>query len=773
MLGFDLGDGGPPAWLPPTPETTATALRIVADAGGDPASVLLPPRRGAMGADALAAAPTKAPSVMLDIGPQPPAVKVGIGAPLELTPMAPPQGGAGLPDLAPSQIAKGFSGRADAGPTPGVPQSGGEDLRKIAAQVQAANQPAGPAGPPQLVPTPQQAAGQGTAASPPAGQSAQEYANWLSGEIMREASKRPSAGVLVKGGKTPTGEQTQALLGPNADTLAALQANADARQRVAAPIAEADAKAAQAQADAASQQAGAEQRAADARAEMEQRRAAALGQITTQSRELQQKLATAEIDPNRLWKSSAPADKIGLLAALIGGGVGQVLMKQNGVNPVMQGLQTSIDRDVDAQVRNIDKQRGDLTELQRVYQQTKSTFDDEGVAIDAAKLAAIQGAKAQLAQELARAQAVQGTERAHDPRAVQEAAALEQAWREAMGADTPMAQAAAEARYARLLGETRSFPARARAAQLEMERLELEKRADLETKINGSIARTYGFTKDQVVGGSAGSDRKRIQSLYKERADIEGDQRKLAVSERGAEKDQKALFVDGAPLPVGAGASQGSVDKAQDLITFADQGLDMVASAAARAQQGGGMVPGDPRIKIASAGIASVLSNAQGGGAPNDAVMKTIESALTVGPRQQAAIDELKGEFTSAKRRALQRVGAAKLWPARSRCIARTRARLYRSTRARPARFFAQGGPPSRPIKTCPWWARTAAFRCSKAPMRGLTSPARQASLAGHPRAKRCVSSGFRTSTGASPGSSGRSAWARSTWAPPTSAPPP
>ena len=45
--------------------------------------------------------------------------------------------------------------------------------------------------------------------------------------------------------------------------------------------------------------------------------------------------------------------------------------------------------------------------------------------------------------------------------------------------------------------------------------------------------------------------------------------------------------------------------------------------------------------------------------------MKTINDALTPGPRQQEAIGELRGEFVSAKRRAMQRVGAAKLWPPR------------------------------------------------------------------------------------------------------------
>lgn len=677
-LGFDLGDGGPPIYLPPTAETAKAAMEFEAAAGRDP-SLVLAPRRGAMSPDALAENASmpdgRKPSILWDApaAPQKPRVVLDVApAPAPVGPPAPPSV---VPAGAPLTIESG-PGDTSAAKASGMsqPQIDAALKRQQAAPPSAPAAPLTPglsAGDPSkgLVASPGGAAG-GRPAGPgdPYGNlnpAERQLANLYDLKAQQELAKRASPGTLVKGGKVQTAESWQGVVGPNADTAEAQRANAAEAARLgkvqAGAIAERDAKVA----EIAGQQAAYEQSAAEIQAEIGQRKAAALADIGGQARALQQKIASAEVDPNGWYAKKNTGERIGIGVALAIDGIAKGLTRRvGGANEILTKMAQLQAQDIDLQIKNIDKQRGDLNDLQRIYVQTKEQFGDEAVAADATKLAGLAAFKAQIAQEAAKADAVMQTDPVFKKEQLADMAEMEAAYRVALGGDTPLAREAAEKRMQALAARTRSYSVKGRLAELAVEKKMLDDQAALEERMNGALSKSFGFTQDRVVGGSSGPSLDKVIASQKAKADLM----------RGADNDaaknvpkdeQKMIFVDGTGLPAAKGASAGSVDKAQDLITFADQGLDMVASAETRAKQGGGMMPGDPRLKIVSAGIASVLSNAQGGGAPNDAVMKTINDALTPGPRQQEAISELRGEFTSAKRRAMQRVGAAKLWPLR------------------------------------------------------------------------------------------------------------
>lgn len=796
-LGFDLGDGNP-TYLPPTDATVGEAMRLEAGAGRDPAAVLggrgigpapaldpalagaLPPRRSAMGADALAAGPAastpdgRKPSLMWDAPADKPNPFM-----IEVDPAKAPPARPQLP-AGPIEIQSG-PGDISAAKAAGMSQPQIDRMRSAAyraeeaAKAAPAATPAGPAlsaGTPGagLVATPTGGGGGGAAAGgggpggPTFGPASKEYSSWLKSEIAAEANKRPSGGTLVKGGKVQTNESWQGMVGPNADTMAAMRDNATAAQKEGRLVAASDAELAQKKADLDTQAALAEQKAAETKAEIQQRSTAALGQIGGQMSTLQKKIQGAEIDPTRWFRSKDTADKSLLAISMLLGGVAQVFTKTaDKPNPVLQAAYSAMDRDVDAQIKNIDKAKGDLSDLQRIYIQTREQYGDEGIAADVTKIAALQGFKAQLAQETAKAQAVQGVERVNDERALKQA---EAAYWSKVGADTPMARAGLEKHLANLAGQTRSYSIRARVAELATERAELEKRADLEAKMNGTLAKQFGFAQDRVVGGSAGADPKKIRGLFKELNDVEGDQRKLTVSEREAQaKGQtatKGLFVDGEFIPASPNAQPDLLKDAQARITYSDSLLGDIAAVRKRMGEAGAYAPGDPQAGIDAGLLAKSLSRAASNEAASESDVALVKGAVTPGPRQAAALERIEKKARSFKVDALKSVGAAKLWPALSRCTTRQRVRPSRSTRRRPGPSSVRGRPPLRPTRTCPWSGKTAACRCSKGPTRGLTSPAPPVSRAGPRAAPRCESSSCKTS----------SAGSGASWAPPPPASP-
>lgn len=799
MLGFDLGDGGPPAWLPVTPDTASEAMRLEAAAGRDPAAVLRrqggasltaptgmalpPPAPGAMGPTALAsggpqasyepgppapnasmAPPPQRPSMILDVDPGAPAPRAA--APL-VPPGAPLRIESGPGDTSAAKAAGWSQAKIDADlkrqEFAPAPAPGGAPAPGLSA-----------GDPSKLVPTPGQGGGAPSGLGSNLNAAEQELDNIYQAKMRAEASRRATPGTLIKGGKVQTGEQWQGAVGPDADTVEAMRANAQETARLqriqAGALNERDLAAAKI----AQEQADYETKAAEVQAQIAQRKQQALEGIGAQAQALQQRVASAEIDDGRWWGSKSAADKatIGIAVAL--DGIVRGLTGRPGQpNAVLQEVYRQQDRDLDVQIKNIEKARGDLNDIQKIYVQTKEQYGDEALAADAAKLAGLVGFKAKIQAEAAKADAVQITDPVFKKQQLAELAEIEQAMASALGADSEEARRISEAQVQRLASKTRSYSVRGKLLELDVNRRVLEQQAALEERMNGTIAKSFGFTQDRVVGGSSGPSLDRMEATAEKRAKLNRGADEAAA--KGG-KDQKAVFLDGRPLPAAPGASQGSVDKAQDLITFADQGLDMVASAEARSKQGGGFLPGDPRLKIAAAGITSVLSNAQGGGAPNDAVMETVMSALSPGPRQQAAIQELRGEFQSAKRRALQRVGAGKLWPNQrrrpSRCTTPGRGPLLSSPPTRPAPSSGRAGRPSPPTRTCPYRAPMAGCPSSRAARRVSTSPAPRGWWGARRRSRLSSSSASKTSSEASGAPSApslRGPPAAPRWAPATS----
>lgn len=667
---FDMGDGGPP-WVVPRDWAQGLTGPV------DPAmAAAVPAAPGAMGPTALAsgpnasyeagppaplasmAPPPQRPSMILDVDP-------GAPAPRAAAPLVPP----------------GATLRIESGPgDTSAAKAAGWSQARIDAEVKKQDFAPAPAAAPQgapapglsagnpasgLVPTPGGAGGEaGGSRQPPSNMNAQEYQNWLRAEIAAEARRRPSAGTLMKGGKIQTAEGWQGEVGPNADTMARRRQLEDELAPLLGKRASADTTLATKQAENMAQQAEAEQRAAEAQAEIARRRTEELGSITEQGRQLQQKIASAEVDPNRWWASRGTGEKVALGAVMALGDIARGLIGRNrqGQNPILASVQQQIDKDVELQIRAIDKQRGDLNDVQKVYLQAKAKYEDEGIAADIAKQAGLQGLRAEMAKAAADYRGIQGQEAVYPPEDLKAIREVEESLKTAMDPnESPMARLAADAKYKALASKTRSFNVHERIAQLEMERLELDKRAVIEAKMNGVLSKNFGFTQDRVVGGSGGADPKKIRGLYKELNDVEGDQRKLSVSEREAAAKGKAgqadLRLPGGSMAVREGIPESLYNELAKKIVIADQydaGLEEMVK---RAKQPGGLTPGDPALKVFSDQAATLGSQLNWAGQPNTFQEELVIEASKPGPRQDAAIEALRGQSRALRSAVTKQLG--------------------------------------------------------------------------------------------------------------------
>lgn len=685
MLGFDLGDGAPPAWLPPTPDTTREAMRLESARGADPAAVLR--RQGGIGlagpvdptlAASIPAAPSatgptaiaqnqsqadgRAPSIMWDApaAPQRPSMV------LDVAPAA-PSGGSGLPQIPAGTKLEFSQGLGDTSVNKAMGKSQAQIDREQANQQRQGDAPAQPPSatpqapsavdPSKLVATPGQQGG-GAPSGPRSNlnPAEQELDNLRQAQINAELRKRPSAGTMIKGGKVQTGEQWQGALGPNADTVDAIRANAQETARMQKIQAEANAKRDENVAKIGQEQADYEAKAAEIQAQIAQRKQAALDGIGGQVQALQKKIASAEIDDGRWWGSKKASDKalIGIAVALDGvvrgltGRVGQP-------NAVLQEVYRQQDRDIDMQIKNIDKQRGDLNDLQRVYVQTKEQFGDEALAADAAKLAGLAGFKAKIVAEAAKADAVQATDPVFKKQQLQDMAEMEAAYREAVGADTPSAQRAAEAKMQKLASMTRSYSVRAKLLELDADRKVLEQQAAIEERMNGTLAKSFGFTQDRYVGGSSGPSLDKVVAIQEKRAK---DARAADDAANKGDKDEKAIFVNGQPVSVSKGASQPSVDRAQTRISYADDVISIV-NTVENDKKAGRYIPGDPVQGMDALSLANAMAQMAGGGVASESDKADAAAALNPrDPRHSDAMARIRQRATAAKVNAAKSVGA-------------------------------------------------------------------------------------------------------------------
>lgn len=669
-MAFDMGDGSQ-ARLPATPETVRQAMLLEQAAGRDPAAVLqrqggaglsapvdpmlagaLPPAPSATGPEALAAAPGKRPSVVLDIGPPaagPPPVKVGIGGPIDLTP-APAAPAAPLPKITADQAAKGLGVQAPAKPgaivelsptarpATGLPtnpfdlQAGPTDLRALQAQADAAKTKetaaaaAGPVDKSKLVATPQggSAGAAGGEADPLANLNPEERKEYLlrQAKIRAEAAKRPSGGALVKGGKVQTGETMQAALGPD-PALAAQQDWTDrllgVYQGKLAAISE---RMNAAQAD---QQAAIEARAKAAQEAIAEAEGQELGRIQGEHRELLDRVRRAEVDPNRWWSSRSTAEKAGIGVAMFLGGVIRGLTgRADKPDTVLQEVFRQTDRDVEQQVRGIEKMRGDLNDLQRYYLQTKDRYGSEKVALEATKAVALTALQADIRRRATQAQIDAGVDVVPGPDG------------------EPML--------------TGRFSLAERMAQLEAQRAIDARQANTSAALRGQIARTFGFTQDRYVGGSAGPNFDKMLA----------DQEKQSKLLRGADQDAAkakgkegvaSLRLPGGELGVRTGVPEALYNEMAKKLVIADQfdaGLDDMVR---RAKQPGGLAPGDPALRVFSDQAATLGSQLNWAGQPNTFQEELVIEASKPGPRQDAAIEALRGQSRALRTAVAKQLG--------------------------------------------------------------------------------------------------------------------
>ena len=133
----------------------------------------------------------------------------------------------------------------------------------------------------------------------------------------------------------------------------------------------------------------------DARAEQQrldddlaQRRHAALGSLQAQREYLDQEVGKTKIDPNRFWSKRSEGDRIGfILASALTGALGGFGGTRG--NVLLDSVDKMVDKDIDAQVRNLETKKGRVGELGRIYQQAKEYWGDETVARAHAKAAAL------------------------------------------------------------------------------------------------------------------------------------------------------------------------------------------------------------------------------------------------------------------------------------------------------------------------------------------------------------------------------------------------
>ena len=102
-----------------------------------------------------------------------------------------------------------------------------------------------------------------------------------------------------------------------------------------------------------------------------QRRLAPVNEAIDTARKQYQSMS---VDPNRWWNSKTTEQRNSATIALFLGAVGAGIT--GGQNVAIKDIDDNIKRDIDAQLANIDKKRGELTELQRVAQTVRQQGGD-------------------------------------------------------------------------------------------------------------------------------------------------------------------------------------------------------------------------------------------------------------------------------------------------------------------------------------------------------------------------------------------------------------
>lgn len=162
----------------------------------------------------------------------------------------------------------------------------------------------------------------------------------------------------------------------------------------------------QAVADAAGARAAKNDEYATQKRDLYEEQASKLAKITGDIDTTLKSVRDAKVDPDKFWKDKSTGTKLAAAIFQALGAYGAAIT--HSPNFAMQIMDNAVQQNIDAQVKNIEKQKGDLSDLQMLY---KSVLDQTGskvAAVEAMKSAAFATIDDQLAQKAA----IAGTEKA-------------------------------------------------------------------------------------------------------------------------------------------------------------------------------------------------------------------------------------------------------------------------------------------------------------------------------------------------------------------------
>lgn len=114
---------------------------------------------------------------------------------------------------------------------------------------------------------------------------------------------------------------------------------------------------------------------------------------------LRAELAEAKVDPNNYWSSKSTGKKVGLAFAIALSGIGRAIAgRDTSKNAVIDMIDAAIEKDIQAQVFNIQKKRGDLKDQQGIVAQLFSRLGDMRQVTAQARIMYLEAFQAQAAQ---------------------------------------------------------------------------------------------------------------------------------------------------------------------------------------------------------------------------------------------------------------------------------------------------------------------------------------------------------------------------------------
>lgn len=219
-------------------------------------------------------------------------------------------------------------------------------------------------------------------------------------DLYDKASKdalRPTGGGVIKGGKFQTGEQRQmdGMLDP--DTLGNMSVNRRLQAQAAGNLQEEEARiAGDVEARRDIQRESYDNAIRNAEAKGEEEAGANRDAYRAKLREVEE----GKIDPDKWWSSRSTGQKASAVASGVLAGLADAFSaraaaygggpKTNRVGDFIKIMQDEVEQDLRAQHANLDKKKGELGELGKIYQDTLARTKDRVVALNVAKAAAIE-----------------------------------------------------------------------------------------------------------------------------------------------------------------------------------------------------------------------------------------------------------------------------------------------------------------------------------------------------------------------------------------------